>query len=309
MIMRRAFKSIVAGITAMALCFAPMAVASADSEKKEEEEKVIKGYLCFGEDLEDNEELAVFNALGVSAVSLADYNQDTVSNKEEHQYLDAYLDSSVIGTRAISSVSINKAEEGSGITVTTHNINYCTPEMYTNALVTAGFTDVTVKVAAPSEVSGTAALVGVMKAYKSMTGKDVDGTALDTANNELVLTGQLGETIGQDQAAELVALVKNRIVSDSITSDGDIKSTITTAADEMGVSLTDTQVEQLLALMKKVAGLNLDISTIKGQAGSVYEKIKSLNIDPDKAIGFMGKVGRFFKNLWKKILGLFGGGQ
>ena len=60
------------------------------------------------------------------------------TNAEEHKYLDTYLDKSVIGTRALSSVKIEEADAGAGITVETHNISFCTEEMYTNALVTAG---------------------------------------------------------------------------------------------------------------------------------------------------------------------------
>ena len=48
----------------------------------------------------------------------------TVTNKEEHQYLDEYLASKVIGTRALSSVMIEEADAGSGIEVETHNISF-----------------------------------------------------------------------------------------------------------------------------------------------------------------------------------------
>ena len=58
--------------------------------------------------------------------------------------------------------------------VTTSNITWCTPEMYISALATAGITDAKVVVAAPFEVSGTAALTGVYKAYEDMTGKKLD---------------------------------------------------------------------------------------------------------------------------------------
>ncbi len=43
--------------------------------------------------------------------------------------------------------------------------------MYISALATAGITDARIIVASPFEVSGTAALTGVYKAYEDMTGK------------------------------------------------------------------------------------------------------------------------------------------
>ena len=46
--------------------------------------------------------------------------------------------------------------------------------MYKNALATAGISDANIIVAGPFELSGTAALVGILKAYKDMTGEEVD---------------------------------------------------------------------------------------------------------------------------------------
>ena len=45
-----------------------------------------------------------------------------VTNKDEHKYLDDYLDSSVIGTHALSSVLIEKRDKGEGIDVTTRTL-------------------------------------------------------------------------------------------------------------------------------------------------------------------------------------------
>ena len=51
----------------------------------------------------------------------------------------------MIGTRALSSVLIEKKDKGNGIKVTTSNITYCTTGMYQNALATAGVTDADVR--------------------------------------------------------------------------------------------------------------------------------------------------------------------
>ena len=51
-------------------------------------------------------------------------------------------------------------------------------------------------------MSGTAALIGALKAYEQMSGTKVSDKALDTALNELVTTGQIKETVGNDEANE-----------------------------------------------------------------------------------------------------------
>ncbi len=94
-----------------------------------------------------------------------------VSNEEEREYLGEYIDEKLLGTRAISSVYVEKLPEGEGITVESKNITWVTNDMYRNAIVTAGIKDAKIIVAAPFEVSGTAALTGVMKAFEDLTGE------------------------------------------------------------------------------------------------------------------------------------------
>ena len=59
------------------------------------------------------------------------------------------MDASVIGSRALSSVVVEKKEAGTGIKVKTQNITYCTTGMYQNALATAGLENAEIRVAGP----------------------------------------------------------------------------------------------------------------------------------------------------------------
>lgn len=95
----------------------------------------------------------------------------TVSNAEEHEYLGDFIPKATIGSRAISSSSITLTAKDSGLSVATQNITSITDDMYLNALMTAGVKDADIKITAPFEVSGTAALTGIMKAYEVQTNK------------------------------------------------------------------------------------------------------------------------------------------
>lgn len=287
-----------AGALVIASIFSQHATSQADSVE-------VKPFIALGADLSEGQKDTVLKQLGISRGELADYETMEVSNEEEHEYLDEYLDASVIGTRALSSVMIEEADAGSGISVETHNISFCTEEMYTNALATAGISDAQVTVAAPFEISGTAALVGAMKAYGSMTGDVIDSESADAATNELVLTGELGETIGKDKAAELMALVKDKVVGDDLSTDDEIEEAIREAAAEVGISLTDDQKQEIASLMKKINGLDLSIDSLKDQAQSIYNKLRDIDIDVDQAKGFLEKIGEFFAGLWDKICDLF----
>ena len=299
--MRKSLTRIVAGLLAMVL-FCPCGTGTAVKADSID----VKPYIAFGADLNSSQKAKVMELMGVTESELADYETIEVTNEDEHDYLDSYLDKSVIGTRALSSVKIEEADAEAGITVEAHNISFCTEEMYTNALVTAGISDANVTVAAPFSISGTAALVGAMKAYGTMTGEEIDSDSADAATNELVLTGELGDSIGKDEAAELVALVKNKVLTDGLDSEEEIMNAIDEASEELNLNLTDEQKNKLSDLMKKIEGLDLDIDKIKSQAQSIYDKLKNMDIDLDGAQGFLDKVKGFFSSLWDKIKGWFG---
>ena len=203
--MKQSIRLALVSALALVLCLVPGKYTFADSVS-------VKPFLAFGADLSTKEKAQVMKQFGITNEELADYQTITVTNKEEHQYLDEYLASKVIGTRALSSVMIEEADAGSGIEVETHNISFCSKEMYTNALVTAGISDAKVTVAGPFPISGTAALVGAMKAYGEMTGEGVDEASSDAATNELVATSELANDIGKEKAAQFVALLKDKAV-------------------------------------------------------------------------------------------------
>ena len=181
-----------------------------------------KPYLALGADLNDSQRATILSIMGIDAANLSNYDVVYVTNAEEHQYLDSYISSSQIGTRSLSSVVIVQRDKGSGLNISTTNINYCTVGMYKNALTTAGVTDADIIVAGPTPISGTAALVGVLKAYQEMTGKEISDSVVDTALNELVLTGQLEDSlkgVSDAEVEEFIAYIKALIAKDDLTDD------------------------------------------------------------------------------------------
>ena len=266
-----------------------------------------KPYVALGADLKESERAKVLELLGVTEAELKDYDVVTITNEDEHKYLDSYLDAGVIGTRALSSVMVVGKEAGNGINVNTNNISYCTSGMYRNALITAGVEDADITVAGPFSISGTAALVGAMKAYGTMTGEEIDSESADAATNELVLTGQLGESVGREEAAQLVALVKNKVLEGDLSSAEEITEAVEEASEELKVSLTEDQKAELTKLMQKIGSLDLDIDNLKSQAQGIYDKLKDMDIDLSEAKGVLAKIGDFFKELFKGIMDFFKG--
>lgn len=263
-----------------------------------------KPYLALGANLKEDQKLTVLSLMGIDPANLGQYNVVTVTNEEEHQYLDDYLDASTIGTRALSSVVIVKREKGDGIHIATKNITYCTVGMYKNALATAGLEDADVIVAGPFPLSGTAALIGAMKAYADMENADVDTESLDAAMNEIVVTGELNESLGEDvQTEEFIAYVKQKVVEGGLQDKAKIQEVISKACSKFEIVLDDSEKEQITALMEKIGSLDIDVDSLLQQAGSIYDSLKEM----EENTGFFGSIAAFFKNLLAAIIEFFQG--
>jgi uncharacterized protein YpuA (DUF1002 family) len=261
-----------------------------------------KPYLALGADLNDSQRATILSIMGIDAANLSDYDVVYVTNAEEHQYLDSYISSSQIGTRSLSSVVIVQRDKGSGLNISTTNINYCTVGMYKNALTTAGVTDADIIVAGPTPISGTAALVGVLKAYQEMTGKEISDSVVDTALNELVLTGQLEESlkgVSDAEVEEFIAYIKALIAKDDLTDDEGINGAIDEACEKYGVTLSDDERQQIVDLVKKINSLGIDLNGLVDYAESLYNSFK--NGDSSSSGGIAAAVGGFFKSVFSSV--------
>lgn len=241
------------------------------------------GYISLGADLTSDEKAKVLALFGVDEKDLDNYKVVYVTNQEEHQYLDSYISSSQIGNQAWSSVLITEGKKGSGINVTTKNVIYCTTGMYANALATAGVEDVNVLVAGPFNVSGTAALVGALKAYSEMTGETVDEDVVDAAVDEMVTTGSLedGTDADNEKIEGMVAYLKEQIAN-SDNKDKDLDQIINDAANKFEITLNEDQFNQLKSLLEKLGGLHLDLGSLKSQAQAAYDTLKDMGFDISK---------------------------
>ncbi|MEG0962951.1 MAG: DUF1002 domain-containing protein, partial [Lachnospiraceae bacterium] len=261
-----------------------------------------KPFLALGANLTQEQQGIVLELLGINPAELSQYDVIYVTNEEEREYLGSYVSSDKIGTRSLSSVLVVKRDKGHGINITTKNISYCTIGMYKNALITAGITDADIIVAGPSPISGTAALVGALKAYSVMTGEKVSEASMDAALNELVLTGDIASAVGDNQKAEeLLAYLKQQIIENGLDSEEEMRTAIQEACDKFKVSLTEDETNQLITLLLKIGKLDLDLDSIMNQAKSLYDKLSEMNSD-----GFFAKIGNFFQSILDFFQGLFG---
>ncbi len=294
----RLIKKLVPAVLCTALLAGCTAAAYADASDT---------YVSMGADLTVEQRAKVLELMDLTEEDLAGMDVVQITNEKEHEMLGGYLPNSVIGSRALSCVRVDK-KKSDGIKVTTKNITYCTEGMYQNALITAGIENADVIVAGPTNISGTAGLVGAMEAYQEMTGKTISEENQDAAVNEIVATGDLADNLGSTENAEnLMALVKQKVISADLSSDEDILKAIEDAAAQIGVTLSDAEKQQILSLMKKIGNLDIDVDALKQQASDIYDRLKDLGVDMsdlDKDT-VVNAIAKFFQGIIEFFKGLF----
>ena len=276
-------KRIVVFATALALILSLIISAYADGNES---------CAVIGANLSDEQVAQVYGYFGIERGSVPEL---TVTNAEERQYLEGLVSEAVIGRNSISSVYVQITEQGSGINVTTHNITWCTPEMYQNALETAGITDASIVVAAPFAVSGTAALTGIYKAYEHITGDELDADAKIVSTEELTLTGELADLIGSENAAAVIRELKEILDETGKMSDEELKAAVKQIAAEYDLVLTDSEMNRIIRWCRRLENLNMD--SIVEQVGQIQETVSKVSRAKDKVVNFVTKVHNFFVTL------------
>ena len=153
--------------------------------------------------------------------------------------------------------------------------------MYISALATAGIMDAKISVAAPFDVSGTAALTGIYKAYEDITGTKLDETAKAVSLQELATTAELAQAIGDYDSVEIVNETKDM-------TDAELRAKIREIAAEYNVTLTDDQMTQLVNLCRSLE--KLDTNALLSKVQAVQDTLKQLAGAEEKVAAFTGKV-------------------
>ncbi|WP_204465440.1 DUF1002 domain-containing protein [Shouchella xiaoxiensis] len=257
-------------------------------------------FITLGEDLTSEQKDELLNRMEVSS----DVETLVVTNEEEHTYLGDYISARQIGNRALSSSKITIGESGTGIHVKSDRINWVTNEMYANALITAGVKDADVYVTAPFDVSGTAALTGLIKAYESAADIAIPEEQKEVANEEMVRTAELAETIGNKEANELIIRIKEEIATTSIESTEEMRTLIVQIAEDLNITITENQMNELTALFMKMKDLNIDWNVVSDQLDKARENLTDF-MKSDEAKSFLDGIIDALKGFFNSIRNLF----
>ena len=196
----------------------------------------------------------------------------TITNQDEREHLGDYIPLEQIGTRTLSCAYVKPTQSG-GIKVRTANLNYVTGNMIANALSTAGVTNCEAVAACPYEVSGTGALTGVIMAYESASGQKLDSTKKNLATKEVVVTGDLAQQVGNDNATNIINQAKLQIIGDNIQNADEIYNIVNNIAVQNNVTLSQEEMETIVALLQEIAQQSYDIEQMKETLENIQQNL------------------------------------
>lgn len=229
-----------------------------------------------------------------------------VDISEERQYLSGKVPDAQIGNSTNSCAMITYTKKGSGVNVTTHNINYVTPDAYKSAILTAGINDADVQITAPIEVSGTGALTGIMKAYEVSTGEQIGEDVKQAATQELVTNAELGQEIGDDQANDLINTIKQEIAEQKPETPEEVQSIVDQVLQQLGITLTDEQYQQLLDLINQLSKLDIDWDSLADNVSSLIGQASDY-LHSDEGQSFLAKLQDIINSFFDWLRSVFGG--
>lgn len=241
--------------------------------------------VTLGADLTQDQKDTMLRYFKVSADSVQIIN---VTNQDERDHLSAYVPVEQIGTRTVSCAYVKPTTSG-GIKVRTANLNWVTCNMIATSLSTSGVKNCEVVAACPFQVSGTGALTGIQMAYETASGEQLDPTKKQIATEEMVVTGNLAEDIGQNSATAVINQAKSQIIADGIQDADQIYNIVVNIADQNGVALSDDQIQTIVSLLQEIAQQDYDYSDMEETLDRVNDNVTgqgdtSSSDDPDSIV-------------------------
>lgn len=254
-----------------------------------------KPVFVYGSALDDDQRKETRKLLGVKGKNKVDEVEITGED------LVNYLSDGNPSARMYSSALIEQTGKGTGVVVqivTPDNITGVTTYQYANALITAGATDVTVKVASAVKVSGHSALTGVYKAYDEK-GEVLDKDRMQVAQEELLLVTELvtenedKKGFTEEQMNQLLIELKTGL-ADLVKSkggqeitDAELDMVVTSAVSKSRLTneITAEQKARLVAFSRGY------VSTDAPLSANVKSQLKSLAVDLTE--GIKDGIGKF----------------
>ena len=190
-------------------------------------------------------------------------DEDRISDvtlDDTRRAMEGIIDVSAI-TSAYSSTALTCRSAGTGLEVTTRNIEVVPPALYAMALATAGIDDAMLVVAAPDDApaEGMTALTGVFQTWDLAPcgGASLDPDRQALALEELALAMRIGDGIdgetGSQDATDLLLAIQQRIIVDDPEGRAGVVAAVEAQERATGITVPEAERDELIDLMAPLA--------------------------------------------------------
>lgn len=196
----------------------------------------------------------------------------TITNQDERDHLSSYVPLEQIGTRTVSCAYVKPTQSG-GIRVRTANLNWVTGNMIATTLSTSGVKNCEVVAACPFEVSGTGALTGIQMAYEAASGEKLDETKKELATEEMVVTGNLADKVGKNDATTVINQAKMEIIQNNVQDANEIYNIVFNIAQQNNVTVDSEEMDKIVSLLEQIAQQNYNYEDMQETLERVEDNV------------------------------------
>lgn len=238
-----------------------------------------------------------------------------------------YINGESSDSGMISSVVVEKGNVNSGVKVNIvdkDKITDINEIQYSNAAITAGVKDVSIKVGSVFQVTGESALTGVYKAMEA-NGVTLNKERMEVAQAELETVNEISKDLSKDTAFDqkkfdnLIIYIKNELnvfynnlPADKKITLEDIRGIVEKAIKENGLEnvIDQKNIDKLTDLFNKYANTDAIkssevIQQLKDISGKVVDQAKDI-YNKAQETGIIDKILNVLKSIWDSIMKLIG---
>ena len=116
---------------------------------------------------------------------------------------------------------------------------------------------------------------------------------------EIITDNEIDSLVSDpDKVVDIIMYAKDLVDQQNITDD-QVRSAITQAADHFSVTLSDSEADSLVSVVRKVLDAQINEDALRSDVNYVYNKLKDMGVTKDDAKGLVAKLIDFVKGLFE----------
>ena len=117
------------------------------------------------------------------------------------------------------------------------------------------------------------ALTGIQMAYETASGQKLDETKKELATEEMVVTGNLADSVGQNDATTVINQAKMQVIADNVQNADDIYNIVVNISNNNNVTLTDDEINTIVNLLQQISQQDYDYSEMQETLERVNDNV------------------------------------